>query len=545
MDQADQQLSAQIVAVRDLISRGDIRGALQALARPVPGSLKLQCEKQLFKVTALSLSGDQAAARDACTLLLEQGDNTQKAWALIFRACEMAQRGERRIAAQCFFQAIAHGVPAYPVVSLLTLNVTPSEYPIQWIQDKFPVFFTQADTVAAVRDAFADALKATAIPDVRAQQHDPLFHNGDGVLTELHEQLIETTLAWHWAREERGEIPLPQAAGVYAMHRRAVPPSVRVAVAAPSRYGAKFQRAGQANEFVDHYAGSARSLGLNTRVIGLDMERFESDPGRFHADLMGQLAQARTSLLIWDGSWVPAASAADLRRWKQVLRARDIKLAVFIPDSDETYRDLPAIWQEVGDVFLLPVEKRLHLLRLQGDLRVVSTVGHCVDPALLAGMDVANKPLDFFYAGSYRRRRHGPVQALGRLARTSWITGHGEAGKSLVTTADYFAKLREAKLTFNNAHQGLGEITNGRLVEAACAGVVVLQLDSPASEKILKPFIHYIPVANQDQAVQYAGFLWKHPHWCRRIGAAAAAFCQEYYGARAIYAAVIEKAHLT
>ena len=99
----------------------------------------------------------------------------------------------------------------------------------------------------------------------------------------------------------------------------------------------------------------------------------------------------------------------------------------------------------------------------------------------------------------------------------NFISMKGRENSELLSPEGYLEKLRAGRFAINSNRELSFEVTRGRVFENVAAGVLLFDFDSPQARRCYTPFIHYVPVSNRDQLVQFARFFAENPHWRDKI----------------------------
>ena len=520
-------LGAQCAFAEALIGAHQFQTAIQVLEIDAEGTVNDLNRKSRF----LSIAYDGVGrAEDAGRLnrhLMTEGEH--RAWAMAAEAARYAAQGREDCAIRCFLAALNCGLLPGFHGGLYQKEMDYRPFSCEWLFRLYPAYRPHCD---AIRKAFTQAYQRSTCYGARLNAPDPIFgraKEGYGAETE---QIIQAVLSAHWRTYQAGDTPKP------AHLRQMQTPSqaldgrrVLIALSAyAEREGVRYE-----SELAVRKQQSARSVGMDMAFFDTSQNRLAQRPAFEQA-----VAAHRPGLVLMEAEGhaenLRALGEGFLLALKEKYR---FKLAVFASDPHDYFPNDLLSWDAVADVILTFPNEGLHLDRFRDTGRCLEITAIGLPESHMHQCANAERDLDFFFAGSAYLNRAQLVHRVAEVFETKFVQiNNSVPAPTPLTPEDYLAHLRRAKLTVNSGRINEIEAFKGRSIEAIGSGVLNLECDNTLLPRLYIPFIHYVPVANLDQAVQFARFFKANPDWRARIAEAGRVFHAAHYHHDAIWSAI-------
>ena len=520
-------LTTQCVFAEALIAARQFQIAVQVLEVEADGTIEALNRKRHFLSIAYDGVGRSEEAGRLNRYLMTEG--AYRAWAMAGEAARYAVQGREECAVRCFLSALNCGVVPGFHGGLYRKETDDQPFSCEWLFTLYPGYQPHA---AVIRKAFLEAYRRSSVYGARLAAPDPIFGRArEGYHAET-EQVIRAVLLAHWQAYQAGDTPEPAY-----LRQRQTPPQVldgqRVLIA----LSASAERDGGRCE-----SGFAARIQQSARSAGMDVAFFDTSQNRpaerpvWETAFEQAVAAHRPGLVLTEAEGLHEPDEAFLSALKEKYR---FKLAVFAADPHEYAPNDVLSRDAVADVILTYPNEGLHPGRFRDTGRCLEMTAPGLPEDHMHQCADADRDLDFFFAGSADLNHTQLVHRVAEVFESKVVRiNNAVPAPAPLSAGDYLAHLRRAKLTVNSGRVNEIETFKGRATEAIGSGVLTLDCDGTLLSRLYIPFIHYVPVANLDQAVQFARFFKANPDWLTRIAEQGRVFHATHYHHDALWSAI-------
>ncbi len=297
----------------------------------------------------------------------------------------------------------------------------------------------------------------------------------------------------------------------------------------------------------DHLYESAVNAGIRAEYffgdrilyphLGLD----PAHPKEDLAKLRERIREMRPDVIVFDANFVGddiGLNAAFLRMLKKEFGP---KLIGFMGDVwARHWIKIANYWNSVADMIVYIVPEGPFLKASTSSDKMLSTP-YPVNSRNFFPDPVKNLDLSFFGSYAYLRPfwlTHA-LRAAARLGLKTNIREH-ERTSDCPTVAEYAEILRRSRMVMNfSSRSAQAKIITGRVWQALNSGALLLEEENEQTRYFFVPFVHYAPFGNARQLGHFIEFFHKNPDQADLMGRSALVFCQEHYGAAAIWKRIL------
>nr|WP_144428450.1 hypothetical protein [Azospirillum thiophilum] len=357
--------------------------------------------------------------------------------------------------------------------------------------------------------------------------------------------MIETILTNHWMSWQRGNTPEPVCRNVFKRsegEEELRGDDAKVAIV--------FGRHIHSNplyiesDFYVHFNKSCKDYGCDVYAYNADDITYSQEIknknniciNKSLDELSNFLEKVRPDIVVTDGNFSPSKDTINSKYWMEKKELLKFKLAICVGDSYDDSCNIQE-WLDCSDVVITMNETSL---QTYGKRNVMTIPSIPLSESLLKESDSKDIPISCI--GSANRNRDAwlrPFQALGVKIFASL---HDRTKENAPNSEKYRDIMGRSKIIFNNGVVSpLVHIQTGRFYEAIMSKAVVLEEVGSPAYKYFSEYVHYIPVANIDQAISFSQFLLENEDWRSMIANSAKDYWNKYYATTLFWESLIRR----
>ena len=526
---------AQIERVAFLLMNNRLEEALSDIGQNIPGTRAQDSIRLSLKAAiCFGLEDFTTASKINKALMFNKHAHD---WAAFQEGLESLRHGRPDHAVVCFKLSFDYGlVPYLRYVEANRRHLAPL---IKQIADRYPRLFPDKIRFSRLLDqmmqneprpwtlypdsigflqAFCQAAFEWNTLGAHFAQDDYVFGPASGGLTRPVSDVIETLLQSHWRAWDAGKTPQPDYVARLTAAEKAESLARRVLLVMRShddRDGRMVE-----SETTYHQRATLTEVGAEVGVCA-DPVFHNPDPAAAARLLRRDLDRFKPDTIIFMLDVIKNCNPAFTGALKTLKAEYGFTVLGMLNDPNEHHPSCLFFdrWRHVVDLFFtLPCDNTtVRDLKARGQLIDAMPI---FETKFIETCTLEAKNLDLVYCGNAAPIRIHMLDALEPVFDNNFISMQGRTNAGPLSTEDYLAKLRAGRFAFNSNREMSIEVTRGRVFENVAAGVLLLDFDSPQARRCYAPFIHYVPVTNRDQLVQFARFFAENPHWRDKIAEA-------------------------
>ncbi len=364
-------------------------------------------------------------------------------------------------------------------------------------------------------------------------------------LSTAQKSMIESIFSVHHSMWQAGQLPEPRCQKIYAEMRGlsiADCKNVRILIVLAKHINCDPDYI--VSEIYLNMFRSARNLGLEVDYYPGDdfLYDFPSKPRSIEkslalSGLSEYIARTKPDIVLTDGNFVPTEATIDDTYWVEAKSKHNFKLVFFIGDFYDGSTSV-ANWLKCADVVLVPNDTSLQIVNTDVIVRV-PCVPYCED----------------FFSGEHQKEFGMSCIGSASRGRPKWISAFSTMGLPLnvqlgdrrlgtsLPYEDYCVALMKSRLVFNTGYvaDNVNNVITGRLFEGILSSAVVIDEHGSGADDFFIPFVHYVPIANIDQAIAFSMFLLERDDWRKLIAQSALSQWRTHYSSDNFWKMVISK----